>query len=125
MGLYAALWINEGWMKEFFARNRPFVDLENVRLLVAEPGNYSFPSGHAAISFTIATIVAIRHRNLAFVVFLWAALVTFTRVYIGVHYPMDLAAGICEGMLLGCVIVWSMRWAVQKANRIFKLDLRT
>ncbi|MBI3581674.1 MAG: phosphatase PAP2 family protein [Nitrospinae bacterium] len=58
----------------------------------------SFPSGHSQTAFSVATFMALmfrRHRPLWFA---WAALVAFSRVYLGVHFPIDIAAGAITGV---------------------------
>lgn len=76
---------------------------ESVRLLLAAPGFASFPSGHAAVAFGAATALFFslrRHwwRGLALVA---AALVAYSRLYLGHHYPTDVIAGAFLGVSVG------------------------
>jgi undecaprenyl-diphosphatase len=60
----------------------------------------SYPSGHAFIAFTAATIIGIKVRRLLLPMLLLAAVVAFSRVYIGVHFPYDVFSGAVLGILV-------------------------
>ena len=60
--------------------------------LVELPSTYSFPSGHATVSFACATVLALAVPRLRVPLFALAALISFSRVYVGVHYPFDVLA---------------------------------
>ena len=61
----------------------------------------SFPSGHAAMSFAGATFLALAAPRLAPALFVLAAAVAYSRVYVGVHYPLDVVAGAALGAAVG------------------------
>jgi len=67
-------------------------------------GAYGFVSGHAANSFALATFVTLLFRNiwLSVVMLTWAVMVSYSRIYLGVHYPGD----ILGGALLGIMAAW-------------------
>lgn len=99
--------ITSAFMKPFFARLRPSHEpsLEGLIHLVNNyrGGLYGFASGHAATTFAAATIVwlLLRDRYRAIrLVFLWASMMTYTRIYLGVHYPGDILVGALIG--IGC-----------------------
>lgn len=74
-------------------------------------GNSSFPSGHSTTSFAIATMVTWmlpQHRWLAGLVWLWALLVGYSRVYVGVHYPVDIIGGLILGTV--CATAVALFW---------------
>lgn len=95
-------------MKPYFARLRPSQDptLEGLVHTVNEyrGGLYGFASGHAANTFGTATffwlLFRFRYRWIG-LMFLWAAFVSYTRIYLGVHYPGDILVGGIVGILSG------------------------
>lgn len=85
--------------KRLFPRRRPAAELlPEARRLVRRPTSSSFPSGHAASAFAFATAVAMEHRGAGTVVAPLAALVGYSRVHTGVHWPSDVAAGAAIGV---------------------------
>jgi undecaprenyl-diphosphatase len=62
---------------------------------------FSFPSGHTAAAFAMATLVSFHFPILTLPVIIWALLVGFSRIYLGVHYPTDILAGIVIGVTSG------------------------
>ncbi len=91
------------WLKLAFDRDRPPVEDPALGSLVAIPGNPSFPSGHSATAFAAATAVAIlcpRMRPWALGI---AAAVALSRVYLRVHFPLDVLAGGLIGAGLGAL----------------------
>ena len=80
---------------------------ESMRLVKSTcGGKFSFFSAHAANSFAVAGLFAGLFRNhfrgLAVLLLIWALLVSYSRIYIGVHYPLD----IISGMLVGLLFSW-------------------
>lgn len=92
-------------LKKLIMRPRPFNTLSQVRTLVAKPGSFSFPSGHAAVSFTVAMVMAHNYRNSAGLFFLLALGIAFSRIYVGVHFPLDVLGGIVIGLILGLILI--------------------
>lgn len=107
------------FLKDWFARPRPFVDLPDTRLVVGRGGSYGLPSGHAANWFGAAAVVAWFYGRVAWGVIAVGAIVGFSRIYNGVHYPSDVLAGAFVGASIGAVgvvladVVWQRfgrRW---------------
>src|SRR5215204_911284 len=97
-----------GLTKEMTMRPRPFAVLHHVRLLVSVPRSYAFPSGHTTNAFAASSgAVLVAKRFLKRVPF-WgwsmlalAAAISYSRVYVGVHWPTDVAASVLLGLANG------------------------
>ncbi len=103
-------------LKDTFARERPFMNLEDVNLLVGKGGSGSMPSAHSANWFSAFGLCFFFDRRVALrIVLPIACLIAFSRVYLGVHYPSDVMMGALLGIgystaiLFGLDAVW--RWA--------------
>ena len=100
-------------LKYVVAEPRPFLVLGNVHQLVPESEVYSFPSGHSASSFAVATILGLKYSlnfknkrfRLIYPLIAFAALIGFSRVYIGVHYPLDVVFGALIGILSALTVL--------------------
>jgi undecaprenyl-diphosphatase len=91
-------------IKAIFRRARPFDKHEHVIVVGARPTDPSFPSGHTATAFAGAMLMSLRHPEWAPVFYTFAALVGFSRVYLGVHFPFDVAMGSLAGTMLA--LLW-------------------
>lgn len=99
--LFSLLICNLG-LKPLVMRERPFVGRE-IDLLVEAPQDYSFPSGHTSSSFASATALASHGRSWGIAAYILAALIAFSRLYLYVHFPSDVAAGMLIGLLCGAL----------------------
>jgi undecaprenyl-diphosphatase len=72
----------------------------------------SFPSSHAANCFALATVISVFYRRRGWIAFIPAAIVAFSRMYVGVHWPVDVLAGCLIGALcgLGSVFILKTVW---------------
>jgi undecaprenyl-diphosphatase len=96
-------------LKVWVERDRPPLDDPDPEPLVALPSTYSFPSGHAVVAFACAIVIAFAVPRLRWPLYALAAIIGFSRVYVGVHYPGDVAAGAVIGVALGLVVEGSRR----------------
>lgn len=104
-------------IKNAVARVRPCLALENVHQLVGCSASGSFPSNHATNAFAVATVMVLFTNHLASGFLRWypilvAALIAFSRPYVGVHYPSDILAGGILGSLVG-YLLWNTVQAVR------------
>lgn len=95
-------------IKPWIARIRPCNILEissEINLRIHCSGGFSFPSSHAANHFALATFIglALYNENPWFlrVGLIWAAIISFAQVYVGVHFPIDVFSGMLLGLLIG------------------------
>ena len=88
-------------LKPLIHRPRPFTEIADIILLIKTPKDYSFPSGHTAASF-VMIFVFFRHIKKYFIpVFVTGILIAFSRMYLSVHYPSDILAGLIIGTFSG------------------------
>jgi undecaprenyl-diphosphatase len=102
---------------------RPFVaHPTTVHLLLAHSPDGGFPSDHAAAAVAIGVVVLAIHRRVGIAVLVVAALVCYARVFVGDHYPLDVAAGAVIGVVSGsAVLVAAQRIGTPLADRLIRL----
>ncbi len=103
-------------VKPFFGRVRPCNVVEGAHLLLGKKNSFSMPSSHAANFFTVATVFAYYYRPYKWVFFFLAALVGYSRIAVGVHYPFDVLVGSAVGMALAYGWIWLFRNLLKKKN---------
>ncbi len=90
-------------LKPLIARPRPYSYFPEMTLLVAPLADFSFPSGHTFASFASATALFLYHKKLGIAAYLLAGIIAFTRLYLYVHFPSDVLAGMLLGILSGWI----------------------
>ena len=98
-------------LKSLVMQPRPFVSLPDVRLLISPPSSYSFPSVNATYAFAASSGASLTARRLLGRLPIWvwgflalAVAVSYSRVYVGVHYPSDVLSGAIIGILIGWLV---------------------
>jgi undecaprenyl-diphosphatase len=110
-----------GIFKPLFARLRPSHAITNLVLPDGKHGLYGFFSSHAANSFGVAMLLFLLLKNkikyIGFLVFSWAILVSFSRIYLGLHYPTDILMGMTIGILYAyCLNFLIKKWIIKFSN---------
>jgi undecaprenyl-diphosphatase len=102
-------------IKESVDRSRPEHADPTIDAAVATPDSPSFPSGHTATAFAAAAVVGSIYPRLRWPLLALAALVGLSRIYLGVHFTLDVIAGAMLGVTIGLSLVWAGR----KARSLF------
>lgn len=123
VALLIMLICNDLFLKEFFARVRPFALYASDPVkyadwgskyifpdLVYKPSSYSFPSGHAASAFAAAVAVLWNNRKIGIPVFIFSSIMGFSRIYVQVHYCSDVIGGLISGTICALVAVLIVRF---------------
>jgi len=87
-----------------YPRYRPFVN-NHVNLLIGEVHQRSLPSGHAAFFFAVSTFVYYYNKKAGVIFFFFSFLISFFRVYVGIHWPADIFTGAIVGILTSLVLI--------------------
>jgi undecaprenyl-diphosphatase len=103
-------------LRQAIGRERPPEVYAAPKPLVRVPHDGSFPSGHATASFACATMLAFYAPRAAPALFLLAAAIAWSRVYVGVHYPLDVLGGAVLGVLISIVLRWLLG-ALRRSQR--------
>ena len=106
LALLFSLLVGNVTLKPLVARPRPCWRNSLVNLLIQNPKDYSFPSGHALSSFAAAMAIFMNHRIMGVAALLFAFIMGCTRLYFYVHYPTDVLAGMLFGLILGFLAYW-------------------
>lgn len=96
----ASTWLVIKIIKVTVALPRPFEVLESIKVLAPIKGGTSFPSGHAGLTMALATAVYFYYPRLGKLLFIFAFCVALSRIFVGVHYPLDVAVGLMLGYVV-------------------------
>jgi len=110
-------------LKRILSRERPYKIIEQLNTFGINLKDYSFPSGHSAASFSIATTIALNIPKLSVVALIIAIIVGISRIYLGVHYPTDVAAGIFLGISTALLVHFYLLEIIQSLAETVGLKL--
>lgn len=104
--LLGSLVFNNMIVKNIVARPRPYRMIETLTILIPEPGEYSFPSGHTSSSFAAGVVLYLMlPKKYGIPAMILAFLIGISRLYVGVHYPTDVFGGMVMGTLIAVAVV--------------------
>ena len=114
LSMIAGLIVGNGILKNVIARARPSWIDPSIALLIPNPEDYSFPSGHTLASFDAAIMLFLHTKKWGAVALIIATLISFSRLYLFVHFPTDVLGAI----LLAVVISISLNYLWNKLEKI-------
>jgi undecaprenyl-diphosphatase len=107
--------------KRGFMRPRPCGEadlIDQMRFIAVRCGKYGFFSGHSSNSMAAAVFAGLMlkryYKNLIFLLLLWSVMVAYSRIYVGVHYPLDILCGLTFGALSGYMFYRLGQYALKK-----------
>jgi len=103
-------------LKPLIARLRPEGIPPEIALLIPQPTDYSFPSGHTMSSFASAAVMLWHNKRAGCYTLLAATLMAYSRLYLCLHYPTDILGGIVLGSLIGMMAVLLVRAVHRRYN---------
>lgn len=101
-------------LKPLVHRMRPFDLNTTIELLIARPSDFSFPSGHTAAAFAAATVIYQIDKKWGIAAFALAIMIAFSRLYLYVHFPSDVLAGVILGTASGICGIWLAKFIYKK-----------
>jgi undecaprenyl-diphosphatase len=103
-------------LKPSIARSRPFQSVLDARVVGARPATYAFPSGHAASAVAGAFVTTIMLPRMRGVLWALAVLIALSRIYVGVHYPLDVVVGAALGLAIGVLVTGGRAWYIHASS---------
>lgn len=104
-------------VRYFFYSPRPFLVLENVHRLMNHELESSFPSGHASFYFALAMGVYFYNKKAGLIYLVLAGLLGLARIFVSVHWPLDILAGAVLGIATAALVEMSSNYLEQKMSR--------
>lgn len=96
--------INNLILKNLVDRTRPYEVIDGLKCIIIKPKDASFPSGHTSAGFSVSSVIfGETPRRIGIAAITLAALIGFSRLYVGVHFPTDVLFGMLSGILIGLV----------------------
>lgn len=105
-------------IKNLVRRTRPYEVIEGLTSVIGKQSDFSFPSGHTAASFAFAfAVMFVAPKKIWIPVMVTATLISFTRLYLGVHYPTDILGGVIIGFVCGLLAVKAVNLIEKKLKK--------
>ena len=109
ISLVSGLILGNALLKNLIGRERPCWIDPNIPLLIPNPHDYSFPSGHTLASFEAAVMIFLHNKKWGTISLVFAVLIAFSRMYLFVHFPTDVIAGFAIAILVAIGVDWAFR----------------
>ncbi len=110
LALFIGFLITNLWLKNMVMRVRPYEVVEGLTLIGRKAHDFSFPSGHSTASIAASTVfLMMMPKKFGIAAFLLGIFICFTRLYIGIHYPTDVLAGMVIGFAAAFLAVWIVK----------------
>lgn len=107
--------------KRGFQRPRPCGEadlIDQMRFIAVRCGKYGFFSGHSSNSMAAAVFAGLilkpYYKNLIFILLFWSAVVAYSRIYVGVHYPLDIVCGLTFGAISGFIFYKLAKYSLKR-----------
>ena len=107
-------------IKNIVARTRPYEYNSEIQLLVKKLSDYSFPSGHTLASFEAAVCIFIRYKKWGIAALILAFAIAFSRLYLYVHFPSDVLAGMVLGIIFAIIGTLIVNKIYKRKNTLSK-----
>lgn len=120
VGLLAGVLVGNVFLKNLIERPRPSWNDLPFTLLIANPLDYSFPSGHTLASVIAATILTMSNKKFGYIAIPLACLIAFSRLYLFVHYPSDVLGAALIGLLIGVLVFIGFDFIWKGKNKSIK-----
>lgn len=104
VGLLTGVIFGNVFLKNLIERSRPNWMEQTITLLIANPTDFSFPSGHTLASAIAATILTMSNKKFGYIAIPLAFLIAFSRLYLFVHFPSDVLGAAIIGCLIGTLV---------------------
>lgn len=106
-------------LKNAFSRIRPYEAVEGLTRIVPAESSFSFPSGHAGHAFATGVVMLVMlPRRYGVPAIVLAALISLSRLYVGVHYPTDVFAGCVIGTIMAVLSILTVKAIDKRKNKI-------
>ena len=120
IALLTSFLINNLLLKNVVARTRPYDAIEGLILIAKKPKDYSFPSGHSANSFVVAGAItwclSKGRKWIGILLLAVCAVIAFSRLYVGAHYPTDVIFGTLSGILISIAVYFVCKNRIKSDN---------
>ena len=117
ISMSVGLLIGNGAIKNIVARERPCWIDNTVNLLIANPKDFSFPSGHTLASYEATVTIFLFNKKVGIPALILATLIGFSRLYLFVHFPTDVLGGAILGALIAAAVFFVGNKIIEKAQK--------